>query len=288
MRSGVTGLMRITALSMLLWLSCTPGGSNEAPEATGLIPGQYFQGNGEIDAGGCPGAPAAVDVNGDVAAVLYRGAGVSHAEVVRTTARIDVFFRRYGISFSALSPPVRVNEEVIIGGSIAELDAALAREGVEASTDEGNRMAADIVYKNLREFLHAHSLPSRQRVNIVLLNDVARPDSVATAIVGDIVGLAFSPSLVSAVSRDDPFLVDALGVDGDFTPTVFLSARRLRQMSDLEATVSIAHDVAHALGLSHDPRAWNLMYESRRSCLPGLTADQVAELKASRVVRLEQ
>ena len=288
MGSGVSTLMmQATAISMLLSLSCSPGGSGEVPEATDLATDRYFLADGEFDASRCPGAPAVVDVNGDVGAVLYRGVGVSHAEVVLTTARIDDFFRRYRIHFSTLSPPVEVAEEAIIGGPVAELDAALARANVDASTDEGRRVAADIIYKDLRKFLHTHALPSHQRINIVLLNDIVRSDSVASAVVGDIAGLAFSPGLVSAVRRDDPFLVDVLGVGGDFTPTVFLSAGRLRQMSDLEATVTIAHDVAHALGLSHNPRAWNLMYEGRRSCLPGLTADQIAELKTSRVIRLE-
>jgi hypothetical protein len=270
---------------MLLWPSCSSGGSDRAPEATVLIPDQYFQGIGDFDASGCPGALAAVDVNGSVAAMLYRGAGVSHAELVRTTARIDRFFRRYRISFSALSAPTEVAEEAVIGGPVAELDAALARADVDASTDEGHRMAAGIVYKNLRRFLHDHALPSRQSINIVLLNDIVRSDSVAAAVVGNIAGLAFSPSLVSAMRLGDPLRVDAFGVEGDFTPTVFLSARRLRQMPELEATVTIAHDVAHALGLSHNPRVGNLMYQGRRSCLPGLTAEQVAELKKSWAVQ---
>jgi hypothetical protein len=283
--------MRITTLSLVLLLACTVGGSDEASEAMDLVAGQYFQGNGEFDAVGCPGAPAAVFIDGSVAAMLYRGAGVSHAELVGTTARIDRFFRPYRISFNALSAPTEVAEEAIIGSTIAELDAALAKADVEAGTVEGHRMAADIVHRDLREFLQVHALPSRQRINIVLLNDIARLDSVASAVVGEIAGLAFSPSLVSAVRDADPILVDALGLEGDFTPTVFLSARRLRQMPDLEAAVTVAHDVAHALGLSHDPRAWNLMYEGLQSCLPGLTADQVAELKESWAVesgRLEK
>ncbi len=273
---------------MLLWLSCSPGSSGEGLESTGRVAGLYFQGDRLLDAGGCLGAPPAVDVNGNVAAMLYRGAGVSRAELVRTTERIDRFFRRYRISFSALSDPVEVAEEAVIGGPVAELDATLARANVDADTDEGRRLATGIVHRNLRGFLRAHALPSRPRINIVLLSDIARSDSVAVAVVGNIAGLAFSPSLVGDVRRTDPIFVDALGVEGDFTPTVFLSARRLRQMPDLAATVTIAHDVAHALGLSHDPRVWNLMYEGRQFCLPGLTSDQVAELKRSRVVRPDE
>ena len=276
--------MLVSVLALAVWASCTADVPVGPTDGTGPI-AEYFQGHQDLYADACPGAPTPLDVGGSVSARLYRGPGVADVDLVKTTSRIDGFFRRYGITFSTMSPPSEVRHRTIIGGSVSEMERALAEADVGASSPEGRLISAGIVYRDLRAFLKTHALPSRSEIDIVLLDDIARSDSVALAVVGDFAGLAFSPELVRMAKDSDPILVAALGIDGDFTPTVFLSASRLSRMPDLEATVVIAHDIAHAMGLSHDPRTWNLMYESRVSCLPGLAPDQVEQIKSSRTIR---
>ncbi len=283
MSMGVGVGMLVAILAVAVWASCATDAPAGVPDGTKPI-AEYFNGDRDLDVGSCPGAPAPLDVNGAVAVKLYRGPGVTDADLVKTTSRIDRFFSRYGISFSVTSPPSQVWDRTIIGGSVTEMEEALAEADVDASSIEGRLISAGIVYDDLRAFLAMHALPGRPWINIVLLDDIARVDSVALSIVGDLAGLAFSPGLVQTAKDREPILVDVLGIDGDFTPTVFLSVSRLRRMLDPEATAVVAHDVAHAMGLSHDPRTWNLMYEGLISCLPGLAPDQVEQIKSSRAV----
>ncbi len=273
----------VVVLALVVWASCTTGGPVGVPDNTGPI-AEYFKGDGDLDSGFCPGAPAPIDVNGVLAAQLYRGPGVTDADLVKITSQIDGFFRRYGIAFSAASSPSEISHRTIIGGSVTEIERALTGADVEADSLEGRLMSARIVYDDLRAFLNTHALPSQPQINIVLLDDIARSDSVALAVLGDIAGLAFSPEVVRVANDSDPIIATALGIAGDFTPTVLLSASRLRKMPDLEATVVIAHEVAHAMGLSHDLRTWNLMYEHRVSCLPGLAPNQIEQIKSSQIV----
>ncbi len=273
----------VAILALTVWASCTTGGPTGVPDDTGPIT-EYFSGDRDLDADICPGAPMPLDINGTLAAQLYRGSGVTDADLVKTTSQIDNFFRRYGITFSAASPPSEIWNRTIIGGSVTEIEEALSKADVDVSSLKGRLISARIVYDDLRAFLNTHALPSQPQINIVLLDDIAHTDSVAWAVMDDLAGLAFSPELVQAANDIDPIIVAALGVAGDFTPTVFLSVSRLRRMPDLEATVVIAHDIVHAMGLSHDPRTWNLMYEYRRSCLPGLAPNQVEQIKNSRIV----
>ena len=139
---------------------------------------------------------------------------------------------------------------------------------MEADSLEGRLMSARIVYDDLRAFLNTHALPSQPQINIVLLDDIARSDSVALAVLGDIAGLAFSPEVVRVANDSDPIIATALGVAGDFTPTVLLSASRLRKMPDLEATVVIAHEVAHAMAaaLGGDGYTLTVDLEAQRVC----------------------
>ena len=283
MSKGVQTGMLVAMLTVALLASCTTDGPAGVPDGTKPI-AEYFNGDRDLDASACPGAPAPLDVSGAVAAKLYRGPGVTDADLVKTTSQIDRFFGRYGLSFSVTSPPSEVWARTIIGGSVLEMERALAKADVDASSLKGRLISAGIIYDNLRAFMATHALPRRPWINIVLLDDIARVDSVALSVVGDLAGLAFSPGLVQTAKDSDPILFDVLGIDGDFTPTVFLSVSRLRRMLDPEATVVVAHDVAHALGLSHDPRTWNLMYQGRISCLPGLAPDQVEQIKSSRAV----
>ncbi|MDP7628408.1 MAG: hypothetical protein QF530_10925 [SAR202 cluster bacterium] len=284
---GYASVPVVAILALALWTSCTIAEPAGIPDDTGPTI-EYFKGDQDLDADPCPGAPVPLDINAALAVQIYRGSGVTDADLINTASRIDDFFRLYGIIFSTGSPPGEISNQTIIGGSAIEIEEALAWADVDASSLEGRLISAKIVYYDLRTFLNTHAIPSQPQINIVLLNDITRSDSVAWAVVGDLVGLAFSPELVQVVNDSDPIIVDALGVEGDFTPTVFLSASRLRKMTDLEATVVIAHDIAHAMGLSHDLRTWNLMHEHRTSCLPGLAPTQIEQIKSSQIVQYSQ
>ena len=117
---SVPGGMLVGILAVAVWASCTTDVAVAPTNGTGPI-AEYFQGDQDLYAGACPGAPTPFDVGGSVSARLYRGPGVANVDLVKTTSRIDGFFRRYGITFSTMSPPSEIWHRTIIGGSVSEM-----------------------------------------------------------------------------------------------------------------------------------------------------------------------
>ena len=158
----------VAILAVAVWASCTTDVSVGTAEGARPI-AEYFNVDQDLDAGACPGAPTPLDVSRSVYARLYRGPGVTDVHLVKTTSRIDRFFRRHGITFIATSQPSEVGYRAIIGGSVSEMERALTEADLTASSPEGRLISARIVYDDLRAFLETHALPSRSAINIVLL-----------------------------------------------------------------------------------------------------------------------
>ncbi len=113
---GYASVPVVAILALALWTSCTIAGPAGIPDDTGPTI-EYFKGDQDLDADPCPGAPVPLDINAALAVQIYRGSGVTDADLINTASRIDDFFRLYGIIFSTGSPPGEISNQTIIGGS---------------------------------------------------------------------------------------------------------------------------------------------------------------------------
>jgi hypothetical protein len=243
----------------------------------------FFAAQLPLDVTHCPGVPASLrkDDVAEVAVRLYRGEGVSDADLAWVTALAQQYFGDYAVLFRAREPSRRLPVTAVIDGDPSEIDAAVRAAGVEPRSEDGQRVAAALAYAPLRTLLERHAQPAEAGMNLVLLEDVARRGSLASAIVGEVAGVGLSPRLLRDPEVFAPVLAGALHLTGEpFTPTLVLSTRQLRAMSPVEAMSAIAHEIGHAAGLGHDTRAWNVMTATRRPCRPGLAAEQLASLRA--------
>lgn len=259
----------LVAAAMLV-TACSPGVVSEAPP-TGLF-----------DPGRGPGTPCLVAGSApssfEVAVAIHRSPGIDDDALIAITASVAEIFSPYGVAFRSGGVTTETIPPLIAGSDTAIRD-TLAAIGVPPDSPEGAALALAIVAAPLATFLTTHAVPARPELVLVLVDRVAAPDSPARRLLGDVEGLGLSPT--AANTADGAALTAALGIGTDFTPVAIVATDGGIDGAGLTA----AHEIGHALGLDHTSDAGNLMTPGRPSCVPGLTADQVAVIANSPAVR---
>jgi Matrixin len=147
-----------------------------------------------------------------------------------------------------------------------------------------DELVGNILFRDLRAFVRVLAIePSR--VDVVVLQHIASPD-VQSQLAGSgvIAGLGLSPVLFRNIAADDANkdLFAALALPDDFAATLFVGHEDIVRIAQNPEGI-VAHEMGHALGLQHTQEPGNLMtqYQANQRCIPGLTADQIAQLRGT-------
>lgn len=109
--------------------------------------------------------------------------------------------------------------------------------------------------------------PEGGDIDLVWVRRIASPRSEVARVSNDIAGFTIDAEAASA-----------LGLPARRAPVVFAAADVLARLGGDRARWVVAHEIGHALGLSHDAEAGNLMAEGLYGCPPSLRADQAGAL----------
>lgn len=196
---------------------------------------------------------------------LFLDARVKAEELRSETRAAQSYFARYGLNFHALSATSIDLRTAIASGQ------ATARSAVAP----------------VRAFLQTHAVPPRPHVNIVMVPRIVPPDSSLARFLRDVAGLTLTASAPPRTTEASAALSEALDIP-DYTTTIFLSHRDLARLPTGRRSTTLAHELGHALGLTHgDARADLMNPERRNDCLPRLSADQLATVER-RITGLRQ
>jgi hypothetical protein len=202
------------------------------------------------------------------------GPGIPDSRVRAVAAGIQAYWQPHGLRFEPTAESVSIPWKTLFAARNE------AFEGLAQRPDA----AAERLYARLRELMRRHASPrpksdddlrDRHVINVVIVGDVVHPSAAAAAVLGDLVGLTLAPTLLADGRDEIRPILQALNLPPEFTPTVLLSDRHLRRMSDVSLATAAAHEVGHALGLRHHEARGNLMAEGRHDCVPGLEPGQL-------------
>jgi hypothetical protein len=212
----------------------------------------------------CDEAPVVDTVEAVVPVRLLVGDGVSSDDARAVVADAQAFFAPFGLGFE-LEGIAEVAERSVIGGSAVVVSSRLEAAGVAADSPAGRELAMRTALEPMRSFLLRHAVPAKPRVDVVVLVGVQAVDSIGRGLIGEIAGIGLHPGAVPEPLRDS--------LPATFTPTVFVATGR--------SAALVAHELGHALGLTHGGVAGNLMHPGSVECLPSLDEAQLAVIAAA-------
>lgn len=135
----------------------------------------------------------------------------------------------------------------------------------------------DPVWQQLRRLAGDH-VNAPADVLVVIMDRVAVQGSVADQQLRDPGALTLMPDALAALT---PPSVAADSPPKFLKPLILLSARHLAKANPVGRAAIVAHELGHALGLSHTDVAGNLMRVGPVTCWPRLTNAQVARMRIS-------
>jgi hypothetical protein len=297
-------LARLSVTALIAVAGCgidNPG--NDDPAFMTLTPDPSFPGS--------PGDPASrthlfefqaqpgcavsnpTDLGGRTLLRIFRGPGVSDADVVEFFGGLQRYYSQYGVSFATayeviavptrraliLDMPLlstRVEDETGVDINDTELDTLTPEQNDQVVASLGSA-----IMHNLRELLRVYAVPRRSEINVVLLpRMLQKPVPAGFEGLAGLMGLGVSPELLAALPADDPSrqLYDWLGAAGEFSPTAIVGVEPIRQVLSAP-DVAMAHELGHAYGLAHVNEAGNLLQQGLTSCQVSLEASQLGQIQ---------
>jgi len=201
-------------------------------------------------------APTTVDVpdappaRGTIRLRVLVSSSLDEVVARRVVESISRYYRRHGFEIALTRAPQVIAESYLLQGG----------DGHEA-------------VEPMRTFLRRWAVPAGAEIIVVVLPSIAAPCSGIGRFFSKLEGLTFTSDSV----KSDP-LLRTLNLLASFTPTTLLSVRDIRRRAPSNVEFIAAHELGHAMGLSH-ARGKNLMATPPPQCVPPLTADQRTIIK---------
>jgi len=226
---------------------------------------------------------------------IFRGAGVSDADVGAFLSGLQRYYSQYGVRFSTAFDVITVplHEGLILDRELLTAR-VLSETGVDIDADDSASLPpaeqdrvlqalGGAIVHNFREFLRVYATPRRAELNVVLLPEmvIGTPPPELQTFAG-LLGLGVSPELLTEVPIDDParVLYEWLDLPEGFTPTAIVGVRPVNEFL-LEPDIAIAHEVGHAYGLPHVAEPGNLLHPGEIDCRQSLSAAQLERIRGS-------
>jgi len=226
---------------------------------------------------------------------IFRGQGVSDAELQRFLGGLARYYDQYGVSMSTAYDVITVP---IHEAMILDLPAvsALVKQmtGVDINTTDPSSLpqaqqdqvmsaTGRAIMNNMRELLRVYGMPRASDINVVILPAMVsdKLDPSLASFQG-LLGLGFSPELLATITADDPArqLYDWLGVTDQFTPMATVGVGPIDRYLAYP-DIAIAHEVGHAYGLVHTMTPGNLLDQGDITCNLTLDTDQLGAIDQS-------
>jgi len=234
--------------------------------------------------------------------VLYRGGSTADSVgLFRFTSGLQRYYSRHGLRFLTRTPPRPVQIDSILNLNEAQLTAELKKKFPQLDLDSSSLSPTDMqavetfalnfVLRPIIEFAREFGGHGEDKTNVVVLPRLLN-SAQSISSMGQIAGLAVSPSLIKAIlAEEDPDSEAQLWRNAEFppgfTPMLFLDAGVLDMASkygdasggDLVA----AHEFGHSASLIHREREDNLMKpaldRNSISCVSPLDPDQLESMR---------
>ena len=208
-------------------------------------------------------ASGAVAAETTVGLTLFRGPQVSDALIESELHALTRVYAPYRVRFVTDGAPRSIGMEEATAAMVETTGAASASPGSPERDASWRELLAPAL-----GFIADYGAPPRHAIHVVFLKRIAPTLSLVRRLLPHLTGLTFSPT------DDSEPDVGALLELEHFTPTVFLSAEDIGRLPADRTPTTLAHEVGHALGLSHADAPDNLMAEGVHTGQPRLTDAQ--------------